>query len=211
VWLVVRHERVMTVTPLPAVKTKSATRVSLYGRTRPALLAAAEPAEELPRPPPRRKVPVPRAHTEEGDPQRAAPSPAVPRAADEGAEEGAPPPGIESPDEGAPHGVVGEYGYGVTQPARAVPAFDAAAMHARLAASAQRCYPAAARRFSLTGEAQIEFCLDDQGRLSSTKLTHSAGQALLDDAARDCVVVGALPFPAEAAGGCYSVPVRFAP
>jgi TonB family protein len=88
-------------------------------------------------------------------------------------------------------------------------AFDPAALHSKLAASAQRCYPAAARRFSLTGEAQLEFCLDENGALGSHTLTHSSGQSLLDSAALDCVLQGAQPFPAEAFGGCYSVPVRF--
>jgi hypothetical protein len=32
---------------------------------------------------------------------------------------------------------------------------------------------------------------------------------MLDAAARDCVIAGALPLPAEASGGCYTVPVRF--
>lgn len=209
VWLVVRRER--PVTQLPAVKTKAATRVSLYGRTRPGQLAVDQPAEELPRPPPRRKLPAPRARPEDVEPERPAPSADVPGAADNGADDGRPETGIASTDEGAPFVPVGDHGDGVPQPARAPAAFDATALHARLAASAKRCYPAAARRFQLTGEAQVEFCLDDKGALSSTKLARSAGQGLLDDAARDCVVAGALPFPAEAFGGCYSVPVRFAP
>jgi TonB family protein len=82
-------------------------------------------------------------------------------------------------------------------------------MHAALAASAQRCYPPAAKRYRLSGEATVEFCLDASGGLSSTKLASSSGENLLDDAARDCVIAGALPFPKDAAGGCYSVPVRF--
>lgn len=88
-------------------------------------------------------------------------------------------------------------------------AFDVTALHAALAESARRCYPPAAKRYHLTGEAQVDFCLDGAGALSSTKLLSSTGQQLLDAAARECVISGALPLPAEASGGCYSVPVRF--
>jgi TonB family protein len=91
----------------------------------------------------------------------------------------------------------------------AVPAFDVTALHQRLSESARRCYPAAARRFGLSGEATVAFCLDASGALTSTTLAGSSGQSLLDTAARECVIAGALPFPADAAGGCYSVPVRF--
>jgi protein TonB len=97
----------------------------------------------------------------------------------------------------------------VAAPEPASAAFDLAALHARLAASAQRCYPAAARRFGLTGVAVLDFCLDAAGALTSHQLARSSGQSLLDTAAVDCVLQGAQPFPAEAFGGCYSVPVRF--
>jgi protein TonB len=97
----------------------------------------------------------------------------------------------------------------VAAPGPAAPTFDVAALHARLAASAQRCYPAAARRFGLAGEVELDFCLDAAGALSSHRLARSSGQSLLDSAAVDCVLQGAQPFPAEAFGGCYSVPVRF--
>src|SRR5207253_2732438 len=40
------------------------------------------------------------------------------------------------------------------------PPFDVSALHAALADSARRCYPPAAKRFHLTGEAQVDFCLD---------------------------------------------------
>ena len=87
--------------------------------------------------------------------------------------------------------------------------FDVAALHAALAESARRCYPAAARRFRLTGEAQVSFCLEASGALASTALTRSTGESLLDAAAKDCVIAGAMPMPTQAAGGCYAVPVRF--
>jgi len=96
-----------------------------------------------------------------------------------------------------------------TAPPTSAPVFDITALHAQLAAAAQRCYPPAAKRYRLTGEATVDFCLDAAGALKSTALARSSGQDLLDGAARDCVIAGALPFPSEAAGGCYSVPVRF--
>ncbi len=91
-------------------------------------------------------------------------------------------------------------------PARTV---DIGALHAALAASALRCYPAAARRFNLTGEVTVDFCLEPSGALRSATLAGTTGQDILDAAARECVVTGALPLPAEAFGGCYAVPVRF--
>lgn len=87
--------------------------------------------------------------------------------------------------------------------------FDVSALHAALAEAARRCYPAAAKRFHLTGEAQVDFCLDARGALTSTRLASSTGQSLLDTAARECVIAGAMPMPPEASGGCYTVPVRF--
>jgi protein TonB len=86
---------------------------------------------------------------------------------------------------------------------------DLTALHAALAESARRCYPAAARRYRLAGDATVDFGLDASGGLTSTKLARSTGQSLLDDAARECVVAGALPLPPQAAGACYQVPVRF--
>jgi len=104
----------------------------------------------------------------------------------------------------------------VTNPAAAASAptsgrsgFDVTALHERLAASARRCYPAAARRFGLAGEATLDFCLDAVGGLTRAALSRSSGHPMLDAAARECVLSGAQPFPTEAAGACYSVPVRF--
>src|SRR5262249_34324764 len=130
--------------------------------------------------------------------------PAEPEAS--GAEENAPlPSSSEAP--------VGEEREEPAQAAAAAPApartLDVAALHAALAASAKRCYPAAARRFGLTGEVTLDFCLDGSGARRSLSLEGTTGQALLDAAARECVVKGALPLPADAAGSCYAVPVRF--
>ncbi len=84
-----------------------------------------------------------------------------------------------------------------------------ALVHARLAAMAEGCYPAAARRFQQRGTVQLSFCLDATGGAASTSITQSSGAALLDAAAQGCVVQKAAPFPPEAASRCFSVPVRF--
>jgi len=82
-----------------------------------------------------------------------------------------------------------------------------AELHRRLAESAQRCYPSTARRLRLRGEVGLHFCLSEQGRVSVASLRGSTGSALLDAAARECVLAGALPAPGIA--GCYDVPVKF--
>ena len=80
-------------------------------------------------------------------------------------------------------------------------------LHRRLAESAQRCYPSTARRLRLRGEVGLHFCLSEQGRVSVASLRGSTGSALLDAAARECVLAGALPAPGIA--GCYDVPIKF--
>ncbi len=84
-----------------------------------------------------------------------------------------------------------------------------ALVHARLAAMAEGCYPAAARRFQQRGTVQLSFCLDARGGTASSSVTQSSGAELLDAAAQGCVVQKAAPFPPEAASHCFSVPVRF--
>ena len=84
-----------------------------------------------------------------------------------------------------------------------------ALVHARLAAVADRCYPAAARRFQQRGTVQLSFCIDPNGGTASTSVTQSSGAELLDAAARGCVLESAAPFPREASARCFSVPVRF--
>ena len=84
-----------------------------------------------------------------------------------------------------------------------------ALVHARLAAMADRCYPAAARRYQQRGTVQLSFCTNAQGGASSSEVTQSSGAALLDAAARGCVVENAAPFPPEAASRCFTVPIRF--
>jgi TonB family protein len=82
-------------------------------------------------------------------------------------------------------------------------------VYARLAALAERCYPAAARRFRQRGTVELGFCTDAHGGTVSSEVKHSSGAALLDAAAKGCVIEGAAPFPLEAASRCFSVPVRF--
>ncbi|MHB8877147.1 MAG: TonB family protein [Myxococcaceae bacterium] len=80
----------------------------------------------------------------------------------------------------------------------------------RLAESARRCYPSAAARFRLVGEVGLSFGLDGAGGLTSLSLLGSTGSSILDRAAEECVIQGALPLPV-ASGARYSVRVRFAP
>jgi len=57
------------------------------------------------------------------------------------------------------------------------------------------------------GEVVLSFCLDAAGAATSVAPVTSSGSALLDRAATDCVLPGALPVPDAA--GCYRVPVVF--
>jgi TonB family protein len=80
-------------------------------------------------------------------------------------------------------------------------------LHRRLAEAAARCYPLAARRFRLTGEVPLHFCLDAAGAATALSLEGSTGSALLDRSALECVVAGAQPL--SGFEGCFLVPVRF--
>ncbi len=84
---------------------------------------------------------------------------------------------------------------------------EIAELHQRLAAAALRCYPDAARRFRARGEVVVSFCLDGTGNATDVARVASSGSALLDRAATECVLPGALPVPGAA--GCYRVPVVF--
>ncbi len=114
-----------------------------------------------------------------------------------------PKPGVGAPAAPGPEQPRG--GSGPVDPSAEVIAL----VHARLAAAAERCYPAAARRFRQRGTVQLSFCTDDRGGTSSTSVTQSSGAELLDAAARGCVLENAAPFPPEASTRCFSVPVRF--
>jgi hypothetical protein len=84
-----------------------------------------------------------------------------------------------------------------------------AALSERLAWSAARCAPAEVVRtvrHAVPG-VPLRFCLDAAGRPSDVGLLGTTGSEVLDRAARDCVVPGALPLPP--APGCYTVEVRF--
>ncbi|MCI0573238.1 MAG: energy transducer TonB [Myxococcaceae bacterium] len=82
-----------------------------------------------------------------------------------------------------------------------------AALIARLEEAARRCYPPAARRFRLRGEATVRFCATPEGTAAQVALVRATGAPLLDSAAVGCVVPGAEPLPVTQ--GCYRVPVRF--
>ena len=84
-----------------------------------------------------------------------------------------------------------------------------AALSQRLAASAARCAPAEVVRTvrHAVPEVPLHFCLDAAGRPSEVGLLGTTGSDVLDRAARDCVVPGALPLPPVP--GCYTVEVRF--
>lgn len=84
----------------------------------------------------------------------------------------------------------------------------AAEVHARLARAASDCYPAQARRFRQQGQVPVSFCVEGGGTASKVVVT-SSGAALLDEAARSCVMQRAEPFPAAAVGSCFSVKVEF--
>lgn len=103
------------------------------------------------------------------------------------------PGGAEAPGAGGAGG-------GVTQP-------RLEELHRRLAAAASRCYPDAARRFRARGRVTLSFCLDERGGAASASIAAGSGSALLDRAATDCVLPGALPL--LGAAGCYTVPVVF--
>jgi hypothetical protein len=84
-----------------------------------------------------------------------------------------------------------------------------AALSQRLAWSAARCAPAEVvrtARHAVPG-VPLHFCLDATGRPSDVGLLGTTGSDVLDRAARDCVVPGALPLPPVP--GCYTVEVRF--
>ena len=84
-----------------------------------------------------------------------------------------------------------------------------AALAQRLAWSAARCAPAEVVRTARHAVplVPLHFCLDEAGRPSDVGLLGTTGSDVLDRAARDCVVPGALPLPP--APGCYTVEVRF--
>ena len=76
-----------------------------------------------------------------------------------------------------------------------------------LAQAAQRCYPRAARRLGLVGQTTMRFCIDGKGAPAQIEVLQSSGHDSLDEAAADCVIREAAPFPALPR--CLSVPVRF--
>lgn len=87
---------------------------------------------------------------------------------------------------------------------------DIRALHQKLAASALRCAPAPLRRARqrrTAAVATVRFCADEAGRVADVTLISPSGDDALDEAARRCVVQGALPLPVDR--GCYDVPIQF--
>ncbi len=82
-----------------------------------------------------------------------------------------------------------------------------AELHQRLKASAERCYPSSAKRFRLQGEVDLFFALNEQGAVTHARLNRSSGSAILDEAATQCVLQGALPAPGRP--GEYDVTIKF--
>ncbi len=80
-------------------------------------------------------------------------------------------------------------------------------LHQRLASAARRCYPGTAHRLRQRGTVQLHFCLSPQGTASTSTLEGTTGSTLLDRAALECVLPGALPAPGMP--GCYDVAIRF--
>lgn len=80
-------------------------------------------------------------------------------------------------------------------------------LHRRLVAAARSCYPTAAKRLRLEGQARLTFCLDERSSIRSRRIDASTGTAVLDRAALECVLDRASPL--QAPPGCYTVPVRF--
>lgn len=215
----------LPVTP-PADATPKPTffRVGVWSPAAPA--AEAQPAPSAPAAPRAAGKPSPAAPVA-GEALPAAPTddvavaPPVAEAAD--AVEPPGPGGAGEPSAGAPAGSAASSGgdavsAGGTTPgspaamgrANAAPGADVVGLvHARLAAGAERCYPAAARRYQQRGTAEVRFCVDESGRALETSLVKTSGSSLLDAAVGDCVLPAASPFPSSAQGHCFTVPVRF--
>lgn len=84
---------------------------------------------------------------------------------------------------------------------------DLTGLHAALSRAAKHCYPAAAKRFRLTGSVPVEFCVKAEGGLERAVARGSSGASALDAAAVECVLPRAVPLPAPA--GCYTVAIEF--
>jgi TonB family protein len=82
-----------------------------------------------------------------------------------------------------------------------------AALHEQLAAAARTCYPDAARRFRVSGDVELDFCVGPGGKAAAPHLSGSTGSEALDRAARECVLERAQPLVVDT--GCFRVPVHF--
>jgi len=148
---------------------------------------------------------------QEAAPQEAASQAAVSRETDrpEGTRGAGGTGGVETPSTDARSVVEGGTGVGegLAKEGRTAMAPAVLLLHHRLESAVRRCYPPTASRFRLTGRVILSFCLDTAGTATSVAPVSGSGFPLLDRAAVDCVLPGALPVPDAA--GCYRVPVVF--
>jgi len=194
-------------------------RIDVPGPSAP---AAVDPAPAAPAPVrvARTRPRAPRAAvvTSEASPPESAPlPPATSPAASAANETGGSPDGESTTAAGSGGGVtglsgdgsgrLGDSGHGSGFGAGELDAQQRARLHARLSEAARECYPPAARRFRLTGEVLLSFCLDGTGGFHSVQALKASGLELLDRAAVDCVLPQAAPLPGPAA--CLRVPVQF--
>lgn len=207
--------RAVAPAPKPAVEKATVVEVFRIGSLMPrAGKAAAEP------PAPSKPISTPSA-TPRVAPQPAAPpgegvQPAAPAVADQpvdqptssGSGEGDGPAASETAPAGTATGAGSGAGPTPADQGTAMDPSIAAEVHARLARAASDCYPAQARRFRQQGQVPVSFCVEGAGTASKVVVTAS-GVALLDEAARSCVMQRAEPFPSAAAGSCFSVKVEF--
>jgi periplasmic protein TonB len=83
-----------------------------------------------------------------------------------------------------------------------------AEIEGRLRAATAGCYPYAAVRANLEGVTRLAFCVGGSGMAERIQIAQSSGSRLLDNAARDCILPAAMPFP-PANDLCVTVPIRF--
>jgi protein TonB len=83
-----------------------------------------------------------------------------------------------------------------------------AEIESRLRTATQGCYPYAAVRANQEGVTKLGFCVGRNGAASQVRIVQSSGSRLLDNAALECILPAAMPFP-PAEDLCVTVPIRF--
>ncbi len=179
-------------------------------RSPPAPTAAAPAPSEPSVPAPSAAHPSPTIDS----PEPPAPEATVDASDAEGAAAGGAPSGMEETGSGEGGGGGASTGGGTMTAGSggtgsATAAEDLRPLTEALRRSAERCYPAAAARYRLTGTASISFCVEPGGSFSALRLERTSGHSLLDRAAVSCVVPGAVPL--RVSPGCFTLPVAFEP